>query len=206
MGRPRGYKEKDLLHGIINCLWVQGYAATPISEIVERTGVNAASLYGKYGSKKGIMLAALELYAQETIADLEKLLGSVPAGPLQIKAVLEHAVAAFEDPEARGCFLVNSLASFTEDAPEFTDAVVGYMAAIRERLTRALAGAPGLRSSLTPAQAALFVQTQVWGLKIMARTRPTPEMGQIVIRQTLVALFSKSSLKGLLPDLDPEAV
>ena len=67
MGRPPAYDHDTLLHEIIDCLWERGYAATPVSTIVQETGVNAASLYARFGSKKGLMLAALEMYAKETL-------------------------------------------------------------------------------------------------------------------------------------------
>ena len=76
MGRPPSYDHTMLLREIIDCLWERGYAATPISVIVQETGVNAASLYARFGSKKGIMLAALDLYAKETIDALEALLAA----------------------------------------------------------------------------------------------------------------------------------
>ena len=66
MGRPPSYDHTMLLREIIDCLWERGYAATPISVIVQETGVNAASLYARFGSKKGIMLAALDLYARQS--------------------------------------------------------------------------------------------------------------------------------------------
>ena len=44
MGRPPSYDHTMLLREIIDCLWERGYAATPISVIVQETGVNAAAL------------------------------------------------------------------------------------------------------------------------------------------------------------------
>ena len=89
MGRPSSYDHTMLLREIIDCLWERGYAATPISVIVQETGVNAASLYARFGSKKGIMLAALDLYAKETIDALEALLAATQPGAGQVRAILE---------------------------------------------------------------------------------------------------------------------
>ncbi len=196
MGRPPAYDHGALLRELIDCLWERGYAATPISVLVERTGVNAASLYARFGSKKGIMLAALELYGQETLEGLERLLASTRPGAAQVRAVLEHATESFDDPRARGCFLVNSVTNVSADTPDFGDAVAAYMREIRDRLRDALREAPGLRPGLTPEEGAVFVQNQVWGLKVMARMRPERSMGEIVIRQTLHALFTEEALAG----------
>ena len=189
MGRPPAYEHEALLRELIDCLWERGYAATPISVLVEKTGVNAASLYARFGSKKGIMLAALELYARETLESLDAVLASTPPGAAQMRAVLEHAVESFADPRARGCFLVNSITNISTDTPDFSVAVADAMKAIRDRLRRALREAPDLRPEVTPEEAAVFVQVQVWGLKVMARMRPEKQAGEVVIRQTLRALF-----------------
>ena len=64
MGRPLSYDHTILLREIIDCLWERGYAATPISVIVQETGVNAASLYARFGIKKCIMLASMDMYSK----------------------------------------------------------------------------------------------------------------------------------------------
>ena len=133
MGRPPSYDHTMLLREIIDCLWERGYAATPISVIVQETGVNAASLYARFGSKKGIMLAALDLYAKETIDALEALLAATQPGAGQVRAILEHAMGSFEDPRARGCFLVNTVTNISTDTPDFAMAVADYMEQIRGR-------------------------------------------------------------------------
>lgn len=195
MGRPPSYDHDALLREIIECLWERGYAATPVSVLVQETGVNAASLYARFGSKKGIMLAALAAYGKETLAGLTTLLEAAPPGAGAVRAVLEHAMESFDDPRRRGCFLVNSIMSLSEDMPEFAAAVEGYMEGIRSILRNALADAPGLRSGVTPEEAALFVQMQVWAIKVMARLRPSRAMGEAVVRRTLASLFEDAALE-----------
>ena len=188
MGRPPSYDHTMLLREIIDCLWERGYAATPTSVIVQETGVNAASLYARFGSKKGIMLAALDLYAKETIDALEALLAATQPGA---------AMGSFEDPRARGCFLVNTVTNISTDTPDFAMAVADYMGQIRGRIKDALKRAPGLRPEVTPEDAALYVQVQVWGLKVMARMRPDKAAGKVVVRQTLTALFTDEAVASL---------
>lgn len=194
MGRPPSYDQDVLLQEIIECLWERGYAATPVSTLVQETGVNAPSLYARFGSKKGIMLAALDAYGQKTVEGIETLLASVPPGAAQVRAVLDHALESFDDPRRRGCFLVNSIMSISEDMPEFTEAVEGYMERIRGHLRDGLAAAPGLRPGVTPEEAALFVQMQVWAIKLMARMHPSREMGEAVVRRTLASLFDEATV------------
>lgn len=50
---------------------------------------------------------------------------------------------------------------------------------------------------MTPEDAALYVQVQVWGLKVMARMRPDKAAGKVVVRQTLTALFTDEAVASL---------
>ncbi|MFR0874385.1 MAG: TetR/AcrR family transcriptional regulator [Bilophila wadsworthia] len=145
-----------LLREIIDCLWERGYAATPISVIVQETGVNAASLYARFGSKKGIMLAALDLYAKETIDALEACWPRRSREPDKYAPSWNMPWAVLRT-RVRGCFLVNTVTNISTDTPDFAMAVADYMGQIRGRIKDALKHAPGLRPEVTPEDAALYV-------------------------------------------------
>ena len=106
-------------------------------------------------------------------------------------------MGSFEDPRARGCFLVNTVTNISTDTPDFAMAVADYMGQIRGRIKDALKHAPGLRPEVTPEDAALYVQVQVWGLKVMARMCPDKAAGKVVVRQTLTALFTDEAVASL---------
>ena len=65
------------------------------------------------------------------------------------------------------------------------------------RLTPSRLRAPGVRPEVSPEDAALYVQVQVWGLKVMARMRPDKAAGKVVVRQTLTALFTDEAVASL---------
>lgn len=83
MGRPPLHDDAKLKQDMVDCLWQLGYDA-PISAVVQSTGAKAASLYARFGSKKGMLLAALDVYAEDHLADLHRLLNSMPPGPERI--------------------------------------------------------------------------------------------------------------------------
>ena len=188
MGRPPLHDEGKLKRDLVECLWEQGYD-TPISAVVESTGAKAASLYARFGSKKGMLLAALDAYAEDHLADLRRLLTSVPPGPQRIRAVLESAVKCFDDPMRRGCFLVNSILEADIRDGEFAACLQKHMTDIRMELSWALAETPGLAENFSIEAAAQFLQVQIWGLKVMARLNPRRDLGEQLIEQTMHALF-----------------
>src|SRR5262249_24207113 len=70
MGRPRGYDRDNVLVAARDLFWEQGYEATSISDLEQRTGLNRSSLYHEFGSKHELFEAALECYADRVIAQL----------------------------------------------------------------------------------------------------------------------------------------
>lgn len=45
--------------------WQQGFEATTLEEVTQRTGVNGSSLFAAYGNKLGLFMASLERYRAE---------------------------------------------------------------------------------------------------------------------------------------------
>ncbi len=200
MGRPPLLSRQELLEKIIQCLWLHGYSATSISQLVQATGVNAASLYAQFGSKKGMMAAAVEAYRQEAVEEMRALLATRSAGREQVSALLEHLLEqSLSDVQRRGCFLVNCTLEGGPDAPEFTEAVRQAMRDLRGVFREALERAPDLLPEVPPAEGAVLLQTQVWALKLLARLGPSREDGQIIIHQTLRALFGMPPSAGTAP-------
>ena len=194
MGRPPLHDDARLKQDMVNCLWQLGFDA-PISAVVESTGAKAASLYARFGSKKGMLLAALDAYAEEHLADLQRLLHGMPPGQARIRVVLEKAIECFDDPLHRGCFLVNGVLEANAGEPEFAERLRKHMGDIRTELSWALAETPGLSRVFSIEGAAWFLQAQIWGLKVMARLNPRRELGQRLVEQAMFALFGPEAVK-----------
>ena len=195
MGRPPLHDDAKLKQDMVDCLWQLGYDA-PISAVVQSTGAKAASLYARFGSKKGMLLAALDVYAEDHLADLHRLLNSMPPGPERIRAVLEKAIDCFDDPLHRGCFVVYGGLEANAGEAEFAERLQKHMADIRTEFSWALAETPGLSGFFSIEGAAWFLQAQIWGLKIMARLNPQRELGQRLVEQAMYALFGPDAVKG----------
>ncbi len=69
MARPREFDESAVLNAATQCFWKQGYEATSVRELVERTGITAASLYNAFGDKRALYEKALDHYIEESVAD-----------------------------------------------------------------------------------------------------------------------------------------
>ena len=69
MARPREFDEGAVLDAAVLCFWNRGYEATSVKDLVEKTGITAASLYNAFGDKRAIYEKALDHYVQGSVAD-----------------------------------------------------------------------------------------------------------------------------------------
>lgn len=110
---------EPVLDKTMRLFWANGYAQTPIEEIVAVTGFNRAAIYNRFGGKRGLFLAMLERYRHQVTARL--------LDPLRRSEDGLDAIAAFyrqlgETPEltehSLGCLLVTTAADQANlDAP-----------------------------------------------------------------------------------------
>src|SRR5215831_4474501 len=61
-GRPRAYDPEIALQRATESFWRAGYAATSLDDLSAATGMNRPSLYGAFGDKRELYLAALRRY------------------------------------------------------------------------------------------------------------------------------------------------
>ena len=109
------------------------------------------------------------------------------------RAILEEFGAETAD-EAQEALRGIARRTPLDRAPKFGENV--YIKAENLQLPGAfkLRGAYNKILSLTPEEAALFVQMQVWAIKLMARMHPSREMGEAVVRRTLASLFDEATV------------
>ncbi len=77
--RDRGeFDESAVLDAAVLCFWKQGYEATSVRDLVEHTGIAAASLYNAFGDKRALYEKALDHYVEDSIADRIRRCKSLP--------------------------------------------------------------------------------------------------------------------------------
>ena len=128
-GRPRAYDPGEALARATGAFWRAGYSATSLDELAAATGMNRPSLYGAFGDKRALYLAALARYAAAGRAAMDAALGGERPLREALKRVYTAALKMYFPAEetARGCFLIGTAA-----AESVTDADV--RAVLRESL------------------------------------------------------------------------
>ena len=67
MARPREFDEEAVLDAAVQCFWARGYESTSVKDLMEATGLTAASLYNAYGDKRAMFRTALDRYIENSI-------------------------------------------------------------------------------------------------------------------------------------------
>jgi TetR/AcrR family transcriptional regulator, transcriptional repressor for nem operon len=110
MSRPREFDVDLALDHALDTFWSKGYEATSLDDLCAATGLSRSSLYGTFGSKRNLLLQAVDRYVERRTPDLAGILAQAP-----VQAAFATLAQRFIDqivsgPGRRGCFLGNCAA------------------------------------------------------------------------------------------------
>jgi AcrR family transcriptional regulator len=114
----------------------QGYAATPVADVLHRAGVSRETFYQQFSSKQDCFIAAYELAADSILAELEREANS-PGTPLErfARALGAYLEALAGEPAFARLFMVEVYAAGNE--------VLETRAEIQQRFVELIADAFG---------------------------------------------------------------
>lgn len=156
----------------MQAFWVRGYDGTSIEDLVGRTGVNRASLYGAYSDKRALFVAGIRRYLDRVVEDNIRRLREVePAG----EAVRQFFLALVEAPAERmrrGCLLTNSAVELGAQDAEVAALVRGAFRRVEQALCDRLTEAQSvnhLAEGVQPKVLARLLIAVLQGIRVMAR-------------------------------------
>lgn len=194
MARPREFDEDAALAAATRCFWSRGYEATSVRDLARHMGITGASLYNAFGDKRALFRRVLDHYVAGTLGD--RIARFEPGLPPRaaIGAFFDEVVRlSVNDPDRKGCLLINSALEVAPHDREFAQVISGVLGQLEGFFQRCVAA--GQRDgSITDAQPAddlarLLLAT-LMSLRIMARTRPEPAMLEGLVRPALALLDS----------------
>jgi TetR/AcrR family transcriptional repressor of nem operon len=175
MARPREFDADTALEQATQVFWAKGFEHASLDDLCEATGLNRSSLYGAFGAKRDLYLAALARYEDGSVARIAAALKGKPPRD-GIKAFLEGLIDSIvAGPGRRGCFIGNC-------AAEMAQLDRGAAARVRRSLARIEAAfAEGLeqaraRGELPPGAdvpaVARFLTAGIQGLRLVGKANP----------------------------------
>ncbi|MEF2552279.1 TetR/AcrR family transcriptional regulator [Aurantimonas sp. A2-1-M11] len=192
MARPRAFDESAVLEQIVRLFWKRGYGATSVRDLEAATGIGMTSLYNAFGGKREIFRSALEHYSEHRtrrcLDDIEHL-----ASPSdRIRTFVSRVTdAALGDPDRMGCLVINTAIELGPHDEEIAETVAGYLAEVEAFFRRNFEAAQrgeGADPDVTPEDAGRSFSALMFGLRVLARTRPDREMMEGAARPLLALL------------------
>jgi TetR/AcrR family transcriptional regulator, transcriptional repressor for nem operon len=108
-GRPREFDMDEVANAAAQLFWEQGYNATSIESLCNATGLLRGSLYGAFGDKHGLLVAAFRHYAEGAVARLKnRLEADLPPREALRQALLHYTKVAAQLSDRHGCFITNT--------------------------------------------------------------------------------------------------
>lgn len=123
MARPQEFDTQEVLRKAMTVFWEKGFEATSIADLMAATALSKSSLYGSFGDKRELFLAAFDAYRNDRKRDMIHLLSAEPSRR-GIVSFFESLFANLDSNAHKGCMSVNQA---VEMAPR--DLVVRAMVA-----------------------------------------------------------------------------
>jgi AcrR family transcriptional regulator len=171
MGRPRTFDCDAALDQAMEVFWRHGYEGTTIAQLTDAMGINPPSLYAAFGSKEGLLKAALDRYTARRAAWMDEVLSAPTARDVAERMLMGVAEKQTDPANPPGCLLVQGgLACGTGSANvpfELAARRAETEDQLRDRFVRAKAEGD-LKASADPAALARYVSAVMVGMGVMA--------------------------------------
>jgi len=177
MARPREFIKSHVIASAMEVFWAKGYQATSVADLVEATGLQRGSLYGAFGDKHALYLAALDAYTAGSLAYFEQLRASHDD---PVDAVREFVRRLGQDctdglGAQRSCMVTGACIELASHDVAARERLQDFLAALWGAIASALAAGQergSFAADRDPATVALFIQVSASGLNLLAQSRP----------------------------------
>lgn len=171
IGRPRTFDCEAALDHAMEVFWRHGYEGATIAQLTEAMGINPPSLYAAFGSKEGLLKAALDRYTELRAAWMEQVLSAPTARDVAERMLMGVAEKQTDPANPPGCLLVQGgIACGTGSAGvpfELAARRAQTEDQLRDRFARAKEQGD-LQPSADPAALARYISAVTVGMGVMA--------------------------------------
>ena len=140
MPREREFDPEEALDKIMRLFWRQGYLDTSVDDLVAFTGVSRYGLYGAFGGKHEMLLAALDRYRDTLVTPRVEAMEAPDAGLDSIHGYFQCLMDVGEPPEA-GCLMSNIATELAPHDRRSAKKVNGHFARLEAAFRNALSNA-----------------------------------------------------------------
>ena len=192
MGRPREFDEQQALGAALERFWEKGFEATSLADLTECMGLQKGSLYGAFGDKRQLYLSALARYQDEALGTIARALAAEGSPREALRAFFAEAVARSASRDGpRGCLCVNTAVELAPHDDEIARGLRKHgerVEALFQQLIERGQARGEFTTRLEARAAARFLGGLLYGLGVLAKTRPGRGRLEDIVRVGLSAL------------------
>lgn len=169
-GRPRLSSDQEVLDAAMRCFWARGYEASSIGWLTDQMGLPRASLYHRFGDKRGLFLASVEHYGITRTASVMANLSAEGDARAEITGFFDAMIDLVSgDPATRGCLVACVLSEAAGTDAQFREVLRHKFDLLERKILGCLKAQKDLRPCQTlPVTAAVLAAT-ARGLALSAR-------------------------------------
>ncbi len=185
-----------LLDAAIELIADGGYTATGVDAIARRSGVVKSALYWHFGSKDGLLVAALERTAREWVSEFEAAVVEHAEPQKRLDNLVDRVRYLFFERPDRVRLLMAALIERGSSNDEVREGVARILDVMRGAISRGMSVLP-IPPERIEGIATLTLQTLA-GAFLDYYTNPDPEVfdKRLKVIRKMVALFVASELDG----------
>ncbi|MGQ4388718.1 TetR/AcrR family transcriptional regulator [Streptomyces sp. SAS_270] len=162
------------LETVVRLFWRQGVASTGIQDVVSATGLNRSSLYGTFGGKQELYLAALRRYLEQRSQPMFRRLAEDERGLPAVAEFFDGLIEARCSGEyARwGCMVANAHAGAENSDPDVRTVLDQHHRELRDAMYTALVTAEHegqITPSIAPDVSADLLTLLAYGVNLRSR-------------------------------------
>ena len=158
-GRPRSFDERAVVDAAQAMFWKDGAGGVSLDQLSAATGLHKPSIYGAFGGRAGLYLAALDAYIDRGAPDVSAALAARPLSEA-LRAFYKADLDVFCAREhAPGCFLIGTAIDAAAESEEVRERVDTVFAGLRRTLSRRVEA--GLADGDLPADADIEAITEI---------------------------------------------
>jgi len=190
-GRPKIYKEEEVLGEALELFWRKGYESTSTEDLLQGMRLNKGSLYHNFGSKKELFVKTMDFFSVRAAQDMRK---KIAAYDNPIEGIRQFFLGLADSDQAthqKGCFMGNSLAELANVDHDLKQRAKVHLEAMENMFLKVLREAKRagtLKTKETPENLARYLLNLWNGINITRRIHPRKEMLEPIIRMQLSVL------------------
>jgi TetR/AcrR family transcriptional regulator, copper-responsive repressor len=177
-GRPRTFDADDVLDKVRRVFMEKGYAAASLDDLAAASGLARPSLYGAFGDKQQLYIAALRFYARQILTGMESILAKDEPLERRLTNLFRAAIRLYTaPPTAPGCMIIGTAATEAPAHPDIAAAARALLADTEAALEHTFARAVAEReigNKPSPKARARMATALLDTLAIRARLRTPP--------------------------------